>query len=565
MTTRRRPSPSKQLALPVKVAEVIPAEVYASRIYELEESLADLEMALHEPSWIRFTAQAEQEFSRAGLQQIAAICRLMAIKNPLIRRGLALRTAYVWGQGVTIMSPADGKGSDGEPAGQDVNTVVQNFLDDPSNKRTFSSGAARESLERTVYTDGNLFLALFTNPSTGRVQVRVLPTDEISDVVTNPDDQSEPWYYRREWTRFGNDASQERITEFYPALGYQPTRGNRRPSVFRDKDGMSGRVHWDAPMVHVKVNPPTANTKFGVPDSYAAVDWARAFKEFLEDWSRYMKALTLFVWRITNPGNKKPAIRKRAADALGTDPTTGLPLQAGATALTTPNASLEAIPKTGASIDADSARPLAYMVAAALDVPVTMLLSDPGLTGARAVAESLDAPTEMMAQGRRNLWTDIITTVLDYVIDQSIAAPQGALKGKQAPGPYGEKRWVLTDVDDDRSVEIDWPDLDDVPMETVIKGIVDADSTGKVPPKIISKLLMTALGVSNVDEALEDFASKLDSMEPGLGQKVVDAFRRGQDPARAIDPEDDDEDEDPPVVKKKAPDAGDEPDSGSGD
>jgi hypothetical protein len=53
------------------------------------------------------------------------------------------------------------------------------------------------------------------------------------------------------------------------------------------------------------------------------------------------------------------------------------------------------VSKSGAQIDANSSQPFATRAAAALEVPVTMLLGDPGITGARATAETLDQPTEL--------------------------------------------------------------------------------------------------------------------------------------------------------------------------
>ncbi len=63
----------------------------------LRESIADLEQRMFEPGWRRLTASAEQEFTLEGLRQITAVCRVMTLKNPMIRRGFALRAAYVWG------------------------------------------------------------------------------------------------------------------------------------------------------------------------------------------------------------------------------------------------------------------------------------------------------------------------------------------------------------------------------------------------------------------------------------------------------------------------------------
>lgn len=495
MTARNRRRPAPRAVVQQVTEQTVAASEVASIIHEYEESITELESRLQEPGWVRFTALGETEFTRAGMSRIAAVCRLMTIKNPLIRRGLSLRSSYVWGQGVGISCPAQGKDGD-----QDVNQVVQDFLDDPSNKRTFTSGTARKALEQAVYTDGTVHLALFTNPINGRVQIRVLPFEEITDVVTNPDDQSEPWFYRREWTRFGNDGTSERHVEFYPALGYSPTRSGRFPSVFRDKDGMSGKVIPNAPVVQVRVNAPV-NWKFGVPDSYAAIDWAAAYKDFLADWAKLTKSLAKIAWQLTSPGNRKPSARARVADQLRIDSTTGEEQRAGGMALTSGNAKLEAVSKSGATINAESGRPLAMMVSSALDVPVTMLLGDPGLTGARAVAESLDAPTELMAQERRSVWTDVLTAILDYVIDQAVLTPRGGLKGREVPAPWGKR--VELDADTDRTITITWPDLDDVPMETIIKGIVEADSTMRVPAELITGLLMKALGITNVDEWLE--------------------------------------------------------------
>ncbi|MEV3920177.1 hypothetical protein [Actinomadura coerulea] len=54
----------------------------------------------------RLTTLAEQEFSRDGLRQVTAVCRIMAIKNPLLKRGLSLRASYVFGQGVQVSARA---------------------------------------------------------------------------------------------------------------------------------------------------------------------------------------------------------------------------------------------------------------------------------------------------------------------------------------------------------------------------------------------------------------------------------------------------------------------------
>ena len=48
------------------------------------------------------------------------------------------------------------------------------------------------------------------------------------------------------------------------------------------------------------------------------------------------------------------------------------------------------------------------MVSAGLGIPITMLLTDPGVTGARATAETLDEPTQLEFGVRRGLWKAVM-------------------------------------------------------------------------------------------------------------------------------------------------------------
>lgn len=523
----------------IELAETVRAE--RQMVTHLQESIADLEARMNEEGWRRFTALGEQEFTREGLQQITAVCRLMALKNPLIKRGLALRQSYVWGQGCEISARDDR-----------VNDVIQGFLDD---NRTFTGQQACEEAERALGTDGNVFFALFTSPRTGRVQVRTLPWDEITDVVTNPEDSSEPWFYRREWwfdeqAAGGYGVVTRRRTAYYPALGHRPLS---RPRTMPDRYGEPIDVVWDAPVYHVKVGG-LSGWKFGVPDSYAAVDWAHAYKDFLTDWATLVKALSRFAWKLTTKGSKQAQAKTRLAAAPSKDPVTGEYRHAGGTALQTPDMMLEAIPKTGATIDSESGRPLATMVAAALDLPVTMLLGDPGVTGARATAETLDAPTERAMQSRQQVWTEARRAILTHVISEAVRAPAGKLKGRIVRDEFGREVLELAgDLDD--TIDISWPDLDEVDVETVVKAITMADQTTYLPPLVVARLLLEALGVQDVDQILEQLTDEQgnflrpDGGGGGAGQAAVDAFRQGRDPAALLagppdQPRPDDEDED---------------------
>ena len=515
----------------------------------MAESMADLESRMAEPGWQRLTALGEREFTREGLQQITAVCRIMALKNPLIKRGLMLRQSYVWGAGVEV-SARDG----------DVNDVIQAFNDD--NAATLTGGQACEELERALGTDGNVFVALFTKPRTGRVKARTLPWDEITEVIRNPEDNAEPWMYRRDWWEDRIDpvsggVIQRRRAAYYPALGYRPTRRPATLTYARFGDTEPAPVMWDAPVYHVRVGG-HLHWKWGVPDAYAAIDWSHAYKVFLEDWAKLVKALSRFAWRLTSPGSKQAQARAKLAASPTVDPVTGEAQHAGAAAMLTPNMQLEAIPKSGATIDSDSGRPLAAMVATALDLPVTMLLGDPGVTGARATAETLDTPTERAMELRRSVWTQARKAIYAYVIAEAVRAVDGPLDGTVTDDDGRQVVELAGGADD--TIDISWPDLDEVDVETVVKAITMADQTTYLPPLVVARLLLEALGVTDVDQILDTLTDEQGNWAPPrdtIGQTLADRFRRGEDPAALLNPRDDQGPQDAPEREGATAGAGD--------
>lgn len=489
------------------------------------ESMADLELAAEDRGWLRLGAEADIAFTRPGLMQIARNCRVMAIASPLIKRAVNLRIAYIWGGGVTVTC-----------RDSEVNEVVQQFWDDDSTQAALTSSQAQEELERALETDGNVFIALFTSPLFGRVQPRSTPFEEIQDVICNPDDRDEPWFYIREYETAVIEPGYaagvtrtrwERRRVLHPALGYYP---QSRPQAI---NGVP--INWAAPILHISVNR-LDGAKFGIGDAYAALNWARAYEGFLTDWAKLVKALSRFAWRVTAP--RRSAAQRAAAridQHRGSVEATGGQNGVGETAAMT-GATLEAIPKTGATIDAESGKPLAGLVASAMGIPITMLLSDPGISGARATAETLDDPMAREIGMRRSLWSAAYKRILGYVIDQSVMAPKGALKGSMARDDFGRLKVTLAN-DAPRTVDIDWPSLDDLDPQTLVAAIVEADGTGKMPPLLTMQLLLQAFSVKDIDEyldAAQDAEGNWIDPDMQAAQAAVDAFRKGKDPVGAL-------------------------------
>lgn len=535
-----------------EITETTTAPTYSDLVVELgaerewnvvlEEALSDLELAAEDKTWRLASMRIEQEFSRPGLASVIDNCRIMAIASPLVKRGLQLRIGYIWGQGVTVQARAGkAQAADG---GQDVNAVIRAFWEDPANAKALTSSQAYETNERTLGTDGNLCLAFFPDPLTGRVQVRTTPFEEIQDKISNPDDRDDTWFFFRQYTARVVEQGYTGLTRtrnetrrvLHPALGYWPAV---RPKSI---DGIP--VLWDQPILHVAVNRP-AHWKWGVPDAYAARTWARAYEGFLTDWAKLMKALSKFAWKLT--GDRSTKVRAAASKLQASFPTRMDPEAAlaggsggGDVFGAGPGVNLEAIPKSGATIDADSGKPLAAMVAAALGVSVVDLLADPGITGARAVAETMDKPIVGEMNLRREMWKSVLQQILAYVIEQSIRAPRGTLRGTVVRDPRTGVDAVTLAGDTEATVEVVFPDLNELDPVQLVTAIVEADSTEKFPPGLTAKLLMRALKVDDADEILDELFDETgqwkDGMDPAVnaGQAAADAFRAGQDPAAML-------------------------------
>ena len=461
-----------------------------------QEHLGRLELALEDQGWRSMVTQSETEFSREGLRNASQAARVMAVANPLVKRGLGVRCGYIFGEGFQIKSEND-----------KVNEVLQRMVADEGNQRAVFGETATEENERTLGTDGNLTFAFFANSRTGHVRIRTVAFDEISDVICNPDDKDDPWFYLREYdqtkiTPLGV-TTVTRVREYHPALNHRPARKMRRIE--------DAPVVWDVPYLHIKVNA-LDGWKFGIGDAYAALPWARIYRDFLADWAVLVKALSQFAFKISG-GSAGKADQLRQAIARATRD--GVPV--GSTAALDAGTTMEAIPKTGATIDSESGKPLAAMVAAALGIPVTVLLGDPGQTGARAVAETLDTPTVNEMQRRRRVWDYAFRQMSMYAIRWAVLAPAGGLSGVITRDTWSDEEVITLRGKTSAAIEVIWPSLADVSTAAAIQAIVNADGTGKVPPLIVLRLMLEALKVPNIDDILKGVEDLFTDWTPTLG------------------------------------------------
>lgn len=467
----------------------------------LQERMADLELALEDANWMRLMFEGEHEFTREGLRKIVDLARMMFIKNPLIKRGVMVKALYIWAQGVTVRYKHP-----------ELNKVLQAFWDDPKNMVELTGHQAQMLKQVDYEVVSNIFFVFFTKPSDGRVRVRSLPFEEITDIICDPEDAKNPWFYVRKWTEKKLNQTTGRINTtrrvaYYPDWNYKP---KIKPAKIRNVD-----VMWDTPVYHVKTGG-MSGWKFGVSQVYAAIDWARAYKEFLEDVASLMRAYSKFAWKRVTKGGKKAiaAERARMASTLasGGDSTeTNPPPVTGAMAILGEGTDLQPMQVRGASISPDDGRRLLLMVAAAEGLPETYY-GDVSV-GTFATAKTMDRPTELAMKEGQTTWTDILRNIIGFVTLQAMKAPESKIRS------LGK---VVTTEDDGEIEEkiewndplaayldIDFPPILEKDVQAAVQSIVTAltlngQQLTLLDEQTATRLILKAIAEDDVDEIMAE-------------------------------------------------------------
>ena len=471
----------------------------ADNLELLQERLIELEQ--DDVGWQRLTGTYEAEFSRQGLRNINYLARLYWLKNPLIQRGVNVQAYYVFGQGVIIRAEDE-----------EVNEVVQQFLDDSKNQAELTSHQAQMFKETELTLFGNLFFVFFPNKSSGRVRVRTVSTEEIEDIICNPEDSKDPWYYKRTWMQKDVGGKTTAMVALYPDWRYQP--GTKVSSV--KLEGKEIPVQWDSPIYHVKVGC-LSDMRFGVSEVYAAQDWAKAYKNFLEDWATIVRAYARFAWKGRVPSAAAVvAAKTKLGTTLGTGAETTPPPLVGSTLITREGTDFQPVKTAGATTSADDGRRLLLMVAASTGLPESFF-GDVSV-GTLATAKSLDRPTELKMRSRQTLWADIYQAILDYVIYWAVKTPNGGLKGSIEEDDDGTPTVTLEQVENpetgemverDSTVTVTFPDILEHDVKESVAAIVAAGTlggagvpAGTIDMRTLTRLLLTALGEQDIDAML---------------------------------------------------------------
>lgn len=495
----------------------------------LQESLRMLELELANDGWQRFSAMAQQEFSPTGRRRIIELARLMWLKNPIIKRMVEIQQLYVWAQGVTITTDDE-----------DIRTVIDQFNDDERNKAELTTHQPRAEKERQLQTDANLFFTFFINQATGHVRVRTVEPMEIDDIICNPDDAKEPWFYRRQRTRTELNGTMTTVTEYHPDWRFLPISR----LAYQSKLLPANTIRWDIPIYHVATN---RYGKFGVSEVYAAIDWATAYKSFLENLATVWRSLARFAWNLTTPGGKQGIAAAKAkinTTRTSTGGDTNPPPIAGSTFIASEGgATMTPIRTAGATHSAEDGRRLMLMAVAVSGFPETFF-GDASI-GTLATAKSLDRPTELKVRNRQTLWADILRNIYEFQLLWAVKAPQGPLRslGRIERVRDGEQisERVIWNEGINAGISIEFPAIIERDLEASVNAIVSATTlngsqpAGTLDLRTATRLLLTELGVDEAEELLDTlFPDGVQPVTPQDASGVQEALAQAAEKLQAL-------------------------------
>lgn len=391
------------------------------------------QLAIEDIGWrpLMGIAESTNSFTLDTLHHASELCRAVATVNPLVGRGLRVRTGYIWGSGVSVV-PSQFIQGPGRPRTVNLAPELPEGIED-----VLTGTLAQLELERSSGTDGNLFFLVDRRTK----EVQRIPFEEITEGVSQRGNRERLLYIRRTWNDwdleldFGSDLELNPITDpkasargrswiradregdsggsakfSFRDVWYPTPAGLRAMGRSRTQEKIAGDpVDTSKVLVHVPFNRLTG-WRWGVPDVLPAVWWTKAYKEYLENCATLTKAYARFAWKVTS--DKSRSVRRTASamsQAPRHDPATGQPLNVGASAALGAGQDLSAV-GGNTKVDFDAGRPLAAMIASALDVPLPALLEDPSIAN-NSAATSLDESTKLVMQARQQVINDMFRTI----------------------------------------------------------------------------------------------------------------------------------------------------------
>jgi hypothetical protein len=416
-----------------------------------------------------------------------------------------------------------------------------------------------DKLSNWLLVDGERFLAFYGSTVDGECTVRKLPPEEITEVITDPDDDATPWWYKRVFSD-GKKLNQE---WYYPDWGLffsgdlekaaeaLPKNATRADEIAANEDEIGGNSGGTTVCVlHVALPGRDEKSLRGWPLlSPAGAPWIRAHKKFREDRAAVAARVAMFVDKLKHQGGSRAGIAlalQMASTLSSTNYTeTNPPPAAGSTFIQNKALDLERMPLASGASDAKSDGE-AMLLMAGLAGGVFPHYLGAGDAYRLATATAMERPLELQWSRYRQFWSAQFRKMVKIV-----------LKFHERYNPGVEFNTYESEVSTDQLVQTDADALtqavsrfySDVLIPQLELGYVDADAVKRITARV-ARVVLQAIGVADADEVASDEAFRVGVEEepapeapamPGpdewpaeMARAVRERYEAGNSPADAV-------------------------------
>lgn len=351
-----------------------------------------------------------------------------------------------------------------------------------------------------LLTDGERFWVGFTNEGKeseerprGGLTLRSIPTEEITELVTDPDDDAVTLFYKREWTPKGQNAPK---TLYYPdweASDEELAEADLPDGALRADEEAEGTdvgvIHFGYRMIDGR----------GWPLMSAGAAWSRAYRDFMQDRVTLVAAVASYVrkLKITGSDRARRDIQSRIESTLtqlSQYAERNPPAAAGSTWVENQAADLSPFPlRTGASdAQADGA---ALIAQAGLGGRVFPHYLGRGESFRLATATAMEMPVRRAFRRYQLFWADVWRDLVKFVLRAWEEA-----NGVEFSSYHAE-------VSTDALVETD--------VELMSRALGELADRGLVPTEEGMTLALTLLGVPNVEDVMDEWRKEKKEREAG--------------------------------------------------
>lgn len=326
--------------------------------------------------------------------------------DPLVFDVITQWTNYGFGQTVTI------KADD-----EELQTFIDEFMESDRNRRVLGPRSIAK-LSNILLTDGELFLVFWIKKIDGETTLRYFRTDEITEIVTMPDDKDTPLYYHRV-TRVNG----QQVDKYYPDWLASPDDLKKAKLPDDAIKAEEEREGFEVKVIHIATN---TTEQRGWPLFSASQAWAKAYKEFLTDRAAVAKAIASEVDEVEVEGGSRVVeqFKQQLQSSLAISNTgfeTNPPSTAGGTNVHNKAVTRRRLPQTTGAGDAqaDSFMFLGQIAAGVLMPPFMLGRTD--MMQNKSVAETSMGPTLRAFVRYQEVWRSTFQDICKIITDARIA------------------------------------------------------------------------------------------------------------------------------------------------